>query len=90
MRFDELNKFDLGYNGFTDFEVGQQSKQAEIDEIKWLLKNANGQADDLVLRNIELQKQIDEALEKCHTGIRKQGGNYYLELIEYILKGGSK
>ena len=90
MTFDELNKVDLGYNGFTDFEAGQQSKQAEIDEIKWLLKNANGQADDLVLRNIELQKQIDEALEKCHTGIRKQGGNYYLELIEYILKGGSK
>ena len=43
MRFDELNKFDLGYNGFADFEAGQQSKQAEIDEIKWLLKNANGQ-----------------------------------------------
>lgn len=32
MRFDELNKFDLGYNGFTDFEKGQQSKQAEIND----------------------------------------------------------
>ena len=48
------------------YEVGQQSRQAEIDE---------------------LQKRIDDALEKCYTGIRKQGGDYYLELIEGILKG---
>ena len=34
-----------------------------------------------------LQKLIDDALEKCYTGIRKQGGDYYLELIEGILKG---
>ena len=48
------------------YEAGQQSKQAEFDE---------------------LQKRIDDALEKCKTGIRKQGGDYYLELIEGILKG---
>ena len=34
MSFDELNKTDLGYNGFTDFEAGAQSRQAEIDELK--------------------------------------------------------
>jgi len=34
-----------------------------------------------------LQKRIDDALEKCNTGIRKQGGDYYLELVEDILKG---
>ena len=34
-----------------------------------------------------LQKRIDDALGKCKTGIRKQGGDYYLELIEGILKG---
>ena len=51
------------------YEAGQQSKQAEIDE---------------------LQKRIDDALEKCYTGIRKQGGDYYLELIEGILKGVTK
>ena len=85
MRFDELNKFDLGYNGFTDFEAGQQSKQAEIDEIKWLLKNANGQADDLVLRNIELQKQIDLIVDLVHD----QTTDYFLDnLIQDILKGG--
>ena len=37
-----------------------------------------------------LQKRIDDALEKCRTGIRKQGGDYYLELIEGILKGDTK
>ena len=36
-----------------------------------------------------LQKRIDDALEKCKTGIRKQGGDNYLELIEGILKGGT-
>lgn len=35
----------------------------------------------------ELQKKIDLALEKCYTGIRKQGGDYYLELVQDILKG---
>ena len=51
------------------FKAGQQSKQAEIDNLK---------------------KRIDDALEKCKTGIRKQGGDYYLELIEGILKGDTK
>lgn len=37
-----------------------------------------------------LQKRIDDALEKCRTGIRKQGGEYYLELIEGVLKGDTK
>ena len=38
----------------------------------------------------ELQKRIDDALEKCKTGIRKQGGDSYLELIEGVLKGDTK
>ena len=70
MRFDELNKFDLGYNGFTDFEAGASSRQAEIDEIKWLLKNANGQADDFCKKSIELQKQIDDALKQRDSFIK--------------------
>ena len=37
-----------------------------------------------------LQKRIDDALEKCRTGIRKQGDDYYLELVEGILKGDTK
>ena len=70
MTFDELNKFDLGYNGFTDFEAGASSRQAEIDEIKWLLKNANGQADDFCKKSIELQKQIDDALKQRDSFIK--------------------
>ena len=53
----------------ASYEAGQQSKQAEIDDLK---------------------KRINDALEKCYTGIRKQGGDYYLELIEGILKGDTK
>lgn len=34
-----------------------------------------------------LEKVIDMALEKCYTGIRKQGGDYYLEVVQDILKG---
>lgn len=37
----------------------------------------------------ELQNRVDKALEKAYTGIRKQGGDYYLELVEGILKGES-
>ena len=40
MSFDELNKTDLGYNGFTDFEAGAQSRQAEIDGLKKCINEA--------------------------------------------------
>ena len=78
-----------------------KSKQAEIDEIQKkynAMHNAFVVADDcrqewhrcyvgIRQREDELQKRIDRALEKCHTGIRKQGGDYYLELVQDILKG---
>lgn len=51
------------------YEAGQQSRQAEIDNLK---------------------KRIEDALENCYTGIRKQGGDYYLDLVEGILKGDTK
>ncbi len=40
MGFDELNKTDLGYNGFTDFEAGAQSRQAEIDALQKVIDEA--------------------------------------------------
>ena len=40
MSFDELNKTDLGYNGFTDFEAGAQSRQSEIDELNKVIDEA--------------------------------------------------
>lgn len=38
----------------------------------------------------ELQKQVDAALEITKQGIRKQGGDYYLEKLEQALKGGDE
>lgn len=46
------------------YKAGQQSRQAEIDELKWMLKNSNGQADEFCKKSNELQKRIDEAV-KC-------------------------
>ena len=78
------------------FKAGQQSKQDEIDELKREIINktneayADGQKSmrKMIKSNEdELQKRIDGALEKCYTGIRKQGGDYYLELVQDILKG---
>ena len=70
MSFDELNKTDLGYNGFTDFEAGAQSRQAELDELVVMVKTSADSEmylfDELQKVNKdrdELQKRIDEALE---------------------------
>ena len=37
-----------------------------------------------------LQKRVDAALEITKQGIRKQGGDYYLEKLEQALKGGGE
>jgi len=37
-----------------------------------------------------LKKRIEDALEKCYTGMKFLGGDYYLVLIEGILKGDTK
>lgn len=37
-----------------------------------------------------LQKRVDAALEITKQGIRKQGGDYYLEKLEQALKGGDE
>lgn len=78
------------------YEAGKQSKQAEIDKLQKRVKELeliNFDSElyfDAAKEHIDLlQKRIDDALEKCYTGIRKQGGDYYLELVEGILKGGT-
>ena len=38
----------------------------------------------------ELQKRVDAALEITKQGIRKQGGDYYLEKLEQALNGGDE
>ena len=79
------------------YEAGKQSRQAEIENLQKRIKeleliNFDSELHfDAAKEHIDLlQKRIDDALEKCCTGIRKQGGDYYLELIEGILKGDTK
>ena len=55
MSFDELNKTDLGYNGFTDFEAGAQSRQAEIDELKKMIEEA--------MEILEYNEYVDSPLQ---------------------------
>ena len=92
MRFDELNKFDLGYNGFTDFDAGQQSRQAEIDDAlkqrDSFIKAHHIAMDDVCNMKAErdaLQKRIDLIVDLVHD----QTTDYFLDdLIQDILKGG--
>ena len=83
---------------FDHFKAGQQSQQAKINCMQVRLDGANERAlsilnhknvmvDKMQAEIDELQGRIDGALEKCYTGIRKQGGDHYLELVENVLKG---
>ena len=92
MTFDELNKFDLGYNGFTDFEAGQQSKQAEIDVLQEAVNREREQATEYytdfhcaIAERDALQKRIDLIVDLVHD----QTTDYFLDnLIQDILKDG--
>lgn len=64
------------------FKAGAASRQAEIGALNALGEMSEQKIDDLVLRNIELQKRIDEALEALQDG----SFNY----CEKILKGKNK
>ena len=78
MRFDELNKFDLGYNGFTDFEAGQQSKQAEINDA---LKQRDSfiKAYNIAMNDVcNLKAEID-VLQEAVNREREQATEYYTD-----------
>lgn len=82
-------------DGFTNrefYEAGQQSRQegvdklrSEIDELKWMLKNSNGQADEFCKKSIELQKRVDEVVNLIEPS-DEISHRLYRELIK-ILKG---
>ena len=59
MSFDELNKTDLGYNGFTDFEAGAQSRQAEIDDLRERIDNLTNINESLVAYKNQLLDDIE-------------------------------
>ena len=81
MNFDELAK----YHSLSLMKWDEDFYASENTQLAKAFYEAGQQSkqDEVDL----LQKRIDDALEKCCTGIRKQGGDYYLELIEGILKG---
>ncbi len=61
------------------------------------LENEKHEYDELVnklvdskMKNTKLQKRVDAALEITKQGIRKQGGDYYLEKLEQALNGGDE
>ena len=82
MRFDELNKFDLGYNGFTDFEAGASSRQAEIDELKAELEREkqrttdNYDACDDIVKWLETE---NDALQEAVNREREQATECYTD-----------
>ena len=83
------------------FEAGAASRQDEVSKLQIEIDELQKRVKELELINFDselhfdaarehidcLQKKIDMALEKCYTGIRKQGGDYYLEVVVDILKG---
>ena len=59
MSLDELNKTDLGYSGFTDFEAGAQSRQAEIDDLRERIDNLTNINESLVAYKNQLLDDIE-------------------------------
>lgn len=77
------------------FKAGQQSKQAEVDELKREMTNktndayADGQKSmrKMIKSNEdELQKRIDDALSEIESGIT---GKHHVKSIINILKGNT-
>ena len=87
---------------YSFFLVAWQYRQTEVDaltlqvaEMKSRLNDAytDGQSAMYAARQTkvdELQKRVDAALEITKQGIRKQGGDYYLEKLEQALNGGDE
>ena len=88
----------------TDIIGAWQHQQSKLDELQanfdqhdqWLgQRNRDVQElNDIIAKHAaekdELQKRVDAALEITKQGIRKQGGDYYLEKLEQALNGGDE
>lgn len=100
--FEDWNKYNLGYTGKQAFEAGQQSKQAEIDELQRkydAMYNAFTYSDDCRKewhesfmrskeREDELRKRIDEALRFYNDA--KSPHNIGMIQMAIYLKGTTK
>lgn len=90
--FDEYQKSDSAMCMNNDYnrkiyEAGAASRQAEINALSALGEMSEQKIDDLVLRNIELKKRIDDALDYVF-GLYCTG-DLDTERLENILKGES-
>ena len=84
MNFDELAK----YHSLNLMMWDEDFYASENTQLAKAFYEAGKQSRQAEIDN--LKKRIEDALEKCYTGIRKQGGDYYLELVEGILKGDKR
>ncbi len=64
-------------------DIQLENEKHEYDELMSKLVDSG-------MENKEMQKRVDAALEITKQGIRKQGGDYYLEKLEQALKGGNE
>lgn len=63
---------------------------AKVDNLKAQLNNMEACYIEKKKQVEGQQKRIDAGLEITKQGIRKQGGDYYLEKLEQALKGGDE
>ena len=64
-------------------DIQLENEKHEYDELESKLVDSK-------MKNTKLQKRVDAALEITKQGIRKQGGDYYLEKLEQALNGGDE
>ena len=79
----EQGVFDIPYKAFEYM----QKQHKRIKELELINFDSELHFDTTKEEIDLLQKRIDDALGKCCTGIREQGGDYYLEVVQDILKG---
>ena len=67
-----------------------KSRDIQLENEKHKYDELESKLVDSKMKNTKLQKRVDAALEITKQGIRKQGGDYYLEKLEQALNGGDE
>ena len=84
VKIDELRKENAALaHVIKSRDIQLENEKHEYDELESKLVDSK-------MKNTKLQKRVDAALEITKQGIRKQGGDYYLEKLEQALNGGDE
>lgn len=76
-------------DAYTDGQSAMYAtRQSKIDELTKQRDSFIKAYEIEMDERVELQKRLDAALDVVKQGIRKQGGDYYLEKVEELLEGG--